>query len=101
MTWWLLFLGGSMLVMSAAALGFYAWDKRRAARGGWRVPERRLHWIALLGGWPGAMLGQRWLRHKTVKRRFRVVFWGTVLLHVLIAIAGTYIVWRFAMHGQS
>ncbi len=99
MTWWLLFLAGSMLAMSMAALGLYAWDKRRAARGGWRVPERRLHTAALLGGWPGALLGQRWLRHKTVKRRFRVVFWLTVLLHTALALAGTYIAWRVTTPG--
>lgn len=87
---WLCILAGSMAVASCASLGLYAWDKRRASRGGWRVPEKRLHLLSVLGGWPGAMLGQRWLRHKTVKRRFRVVFWLTVAGHVVAAGAVTY-----------
>lgn len=100
MMWWLILLAGSMGAMSVAALGLYAWDKRRAAKGGWRVPEKRLHGVALLGGWPGALLAQRWLRHKTVKRRFRVVFWLTVAAHLSLAAAGTYIAWRLSTRGS-
>lgn len=91
---WLGILFGSMLLLSAVTLLFYAWDKRRATRGGWRVPETRLHVLALLGGWPGALLGQRWLRHKTIKRRFRVVFWLTVVGHVAVSAAVTFLIWQ-------
>ena len=31
-----------------------------------------------LGGWPGAMLAQRTLRHKTQKQSFKVTYWATV-----------------------
>jgi uncharacterized membrane protein YsdA (DUF1294 family) len=37
--------------------------------------------IALLGGWPGALLAQKLLRHKSKKQSFQVVFWATVLLN--------------------
>ena len=93
MQWWLVILGSSVLLMSAVTLGLYAWDKWRAVRGGWRVPESHLHGVALLGGWPGAVLAQRWLRHKTIKRRFRAVFWLTVVIHLGIAAASGYLVW--------
>ena len=86
-------LFGSMLLLSAVTLLFYAWDKRRATQGGWRVPEARLHVLALLGGWPGALLGQRWLRHKTIKRRFRVVFWLTVVGHLAVSAGVAWLVW--------
>ncbi|MEM6258966.1 MAG: DUF1294 domain-containing protein [Planctomycetota bacterium] len=89
---WLIILVGEIVLMSLFTLGFYAWDKRQARRDGWRVPEKRLHLLSLLGGWPGAMIGQRWLRHKSVKTRFRVVFWLTVLLHVSIATGITYLI---------
>ena len=90
---WLIILAVDVVVMSVLTLGFYAWDKRQAKKQGWRVPEKRLHLLSLLGGWPGALLGQRWLRHKSIKTRFRIVFWLTVVLHVAIACAVTYLVW--------
>ena len=31
---------------------------------------------------PGALLAQRWLRHKTIKRSFRIQFWATVALNL-------------------
>jgi uncharacterized membrane protein YsdA (DUF1294 family) len=51
----------------------YAIDKRASRRGRWRVSEARLHGLALLGGWPGALLARRWLRHKSSKRGFGFV----------------------------
>jgi uncharacterized membrane protein YsdA (DUF1294 family) len=92
MSTWLIILFSEMLLLSAATLLHYAWDKRRSRRGGWRVPENRLHLLSLLGGWPGALLGQRWLRHKTVKRKFRIVFWLTVFAHIAVATGITYLV---------
>lgn len=68
-------------VMSVASFAVYARDKRASARGGWRTRERTLHTLDALGGWPGGLLAQRLLRHKNRKRRFRAVFWATVLLH--------------------
>ncbi|MFT5009279.1 MAG: uncharacterized membrane protein YsdA (DUF1294 family) [Granulosicoccus sp.] len=60
----------------------YAWDKYAAKKGWRRTSERLLHLLALLGGWPGALLAQQWLRHKTIKRRFRVVFWLTLMVNL-------------------
>jgi uncharacterized membrane protein YsdA (DUF1294 family) len=48
------------------------------------VPEARLHLLALVGGWPGGLLAQQFLRHKSVKPSFRQAFWITVALNVLI-----------------
>lgn len=66
---------------SLLAFGLYGFDKRRARLGGSRVPEARLHLVELLGGWPGAWIGQRVFHHKTRKTSFRIVFWLIVLLH--------------------
>lgn len=70
--------GGMSLVTFVA----FAWDKSRAKRAERRVPERTLHLLELLGGWPGALAGQRWLRHKSEKLSYRVVLWAIVALHV-------------------
>jgi uncharacterized membrane protein YsdA (DUF1294 family) len=64
--------------LSLVTFGLYWWDKRAAMHGHWRVSERTLHMLALLGGWPGAWLGQHWLRHKSRKRSFLWVFWLAV-----------------------
>ena len=70
-------MGLSGLTFLADAL-----DKSAARRGAWRTPERTLHLLALAGGWPGAWLAQRLLRHKSAKPAFRSVFRATVVLNV-------------------
>jgi uncharacterized membrane protein YsdA (DUF1294 family) len=84
---------GIVLVMSLACFVAYGGDKGRAANGGRRVPEQTLHVLALLGGWPGAWLGQRHFRHKTQKLSFLIVFWCVVVSH--LAIVGTAAYWFF------
>lgn len=68
-------------LMSLLSYAVYAADKRAARQGRRRVPERTLHLLALLGGWPGALLAQQRLRHKSRKAAFRAVFWLSVLLN--------------------
>lgn len=53
----------------------YAYDKWAAKDGGWRISEGKLHLLSLLGGWPGALIVQTSLRHKTRKQPFRMIFW--------------------------
>lgn len=70
-----------LVVMSVITFVVFAWDKRRARRQGWRVSEKTLHTLELLGGWPGAWLAMRWLRHKSIKPTYRRVFWLIVTTH--------------------
>ena len=71
-----LYTGTSILAFIA-----YHFDKSAAVHNRWRTPERTLHLIALLGGWPGALVAQRLVRHKSAKPSFQMVFWLTVLLN--------------------
>ncbi len=43
----------------------YGIDKRKARRGTWRIPEKTLFLLPLLGGSVGALLGMKVFRHKT------------------------------------
>ena len=77
-----LWLAALYVVASVATFVAYAADKSAAASGSWRTPESTLHALALAGGWPGALLAQQFLRHKSTKREFRQVFWATVVLNL-------------------
>lgn len=68
------------LLVSLITFVAYARDKKYSAQtGAWRTREDTLHLLALAGGWPGALIAQNHLRHKSKKQPFRTVFWVTVL----------------------
>jgi uncharacterized membrane protein YsdA (DUF1294 family)/cold shock CspA family protein len=69
----ILYAAASFICFSA-----YQADKSAAVRGRWRTSESTLHFLAVIGGWPGAIVAQQLLRHKTTKASFRVTFWVTV-----------------------
>ena len=69
------------LFFSLLTFLFYAKDKSAAQRGRQRTAELNLHILSLLGGWPGAIIAQSKLRHKSKKVSFRVVYWFTVFLN--------------------
>lgn len=60
----------------------YAEDKSAARTGRWRMRESTLLLLGLFGGWPGAIVAQQVLRHKSRKASFRAAFWATVVLNV-------------------
>lgn len=77
-----LYLGASVL-----CFGVYAIDKSAATAGRWRVREDTLLGLGLIGGWPGAIVAQQVLRHKSNKASFRAKFWATVIANILGFIA--------------
>ena len=83
------------VVMSIITFIAYAIDKSAAEKGRWRTQESTLHLMALIGGWPGAILGQMTLRHKSKKKAFRQVFWLTIILNI----AG--LVWLHTSSGSA
>jgi len=70
------------LAVSLFTFILYAVDKSAAQNGSWRTQESTLHLFSLAGGWPGAMIAQQTLRHKSKKQSFRAVFWVTVTLNI-------------------
>ncbi|HSH09917.1 MAG TPA: DUF1294 domain-containing protein [Oceanipulchritudo sp.] len=77
---------GYAALISVVTYFVYAWDKRRARAGEWRVAEARLHLLEILGGWPGAFVAQRRLRHKCSKGSYQFVFWLIVIGYQFAAI---------------
>ena len=70
--------------MSLLTFFVYWWDKRRAQKEKQRTPEKRLQLLSLLGGWPGALLAQNYLRHKSQKRAFLVTFFFALLSNIAL-----------------
>lgn len=70
--------------INALTLLAFGWDKARAKRRRRRVPERRLLWLAALGGSPGAILGRWMFRHKTRKRGFSVWLFAILIAQALV-----------------
>lgn len=85
------------LYLSASLITFvaYAWDKSAAMNDRWRTQESTLHLFALAGGWPGALLAQRLIRHKSKKQSFLAMFWITVVLNCAA------LAWSLSPHGAA
>ncbi|PCJ29976.1 MAG: cold-shock protein [Gammaproteobacteria bacterium] len=82
-------------VMSLLCYYLYSKDKKAARNRTWRVSEKTLHLTALLGGWPGSIIAQTRLRHKTQKTSFRIVFWLTLLLNI------SFLIWLHTPQGSK
>jgi len=75
---------GAYGLFSAVAFLTYGADKSAAVQGRWRTSESTLHALALVGGWPGALIAQQVFRHKTTKQPFRTIFWFTVVANCVV-----------------
>ncbi len=60
------------LILNVAAFALFGFDKGQAIGGRWRIKERTLLLVALLGPF-GAMLGMRLFHHKTKLLKFKLV----------------------------
>ena len=89
------FVFATYALASLACFSAYAMDKSAARSRSRRTPERTLLLLGLAGGWPGALLAQRMLRHKNAKTAFQVKFWLTVVANIGLA-AGFTLWWNGA-----
>ena len=70
------------VVLGVITYTMYAKDKAAAQSGNWRTPESTLHLMSALGGWVGAMVAQTYLRHKSQKPEFRIIYYLTVVINM-------------------
>jgi len=61
-----------MAVINVITFAVFGIDKLKAVKNRWRVPEKILFFLALLGGSLGAIIGMYSFRHKTKKITFRI-----------------------------
>lgn len=83
------------LMLSVITFLIYAHDKSAANKGAWRTSESTLHLFAIVGGWPGAMVAQSRLRHKSKKQSFIIVFWVTVIVNCSV------LTWLLSPKGEK
>lgn len=60
-------------------------DKKRAIKDGWRIPEKNMFIMAVLGGGLGGLAAMVFKRHKNRHMDFILVFTMTAILHMLVA----------------
>ncbi len=61
-----------LLIMNIAGMIVCGMDKKKAIRHQWRIPERNIFMIAILGGSIGVLIGMHVFRHKTKHKQFTI-----------------------------
>lgn len=75
-----------LLIINLIGLLIMLIDKRKAKKGSWRIPEKTLLLVAILGGSIGTMIGMYWFRHKTKKLRFTIGFPAILITEIILII---------------
>ena len=73
-----------LLAVNALGLIIMHYDKYLARNNKWRIPEKTLLGIALVGGSVGCILGMYSARHKTRKPKFTIGLPIILILQILL-----------------
>ena len=76
---------GYLAIMNVIAFAAMGVDKSRAKRGAWRIPEKTLFSLSLLGGSIGALAGMYTFRHKTKHLKFVAGMPAVLVCHILLS----------------
>ncbi len=69
------------LAINLITLILWGLDKYKAIQGNWRIPEKQLQLLIIIGGGAGALLGMTLFHHKTRKTLFWVIAITSIILH--------------------
>nr|WP_294681125.1 DUF1294 domain-containing protein [uncultured Anaerotignum sp.] len=81
----LLIIVGYYLLINLILYFTMALDKRRAIKDGWRIPEKNLYLLAVLGGGVGGLLAMVFKHHKNKHLDFILTYTVTAILHMVVA----------------
>ena len=59
------------IIINLIAFAVFGIDKLKAVKDKWRIPEKVLFLLSIIGGSAGALLGMYTFRHKTKKPAFK------------------------------
>lgn len=75
-------LSNFIVLINIVTVFAFALDKYLAISNRYRIPEKHLLFLALLGGSIGAITAQQLFRHKTQK--FKYVLWMILSVHLIL-----------------
>jgi uncharacterized membrane protein YsdA (DUF1294 family) len=81
------FIAALFILWNIFSFGLYAYDKLAAGSGRWRISEKSLLTVSILGGCFGGTLAMYLLRHKTQHTRFILVNWIADAVYLVILLA--------------
>ena len=73
-----------LLVINIIAFTMYGIDKWKAQRNQWRISEKMLLFLAVIGGSAGALAGMYIFHHKTLHKKFTIGVPLILLIQVMI-----------------
>lgn len=82
-------IGIYYICVNVIAFILYGLDKKYAREGRWRIPEKTLLGIALIGGAAGAWIGMQTFRHKTKRMSFRMLVPLFAVVHMWMIVRYT------------
>ena len=75
-----------IIIMNVVGFFIMGIDKRKAEKHAWRIPEKTLFLVSLIGGSIGTLLGMYVFRHKT-KHWYLVIGMPLILIiHIILAV---------------
>ena len=81
------------LIISLVAFAMMGIDKRKAKKHLWRISEKSLVIVALLGGSVGTIAGMKFFRHKTLHWKFKYGMPSIFMIQLILL--GAFLYWRY------
>lgn len=81
-----LIIVGYLIIINFIGFIIMGYDKRKAKRNKWRIPEKKLMIISLIGGSIGMLLGMNCFRHKTKHKLFTIGVPLILIVQIIIFI---------------
>lgn len=75
-----------LIIINIIGFLIMGFDKWKAKRGSWRIPEKTLFTVTLIGGGFGTIAGMYTFRHKTKKLYFTIGFPVILIAEIVLVI---------------
>ncbi|HAV91374.1 DUF1294 domain-containing protein [uncultured Eubacterium sp.] len=75
-----------IIIMNVVGFFIMGIDKKKAEKHAWRIPEKTLFLVSLIGGSIGTLLGMYVFRHKTKHWYFVIGMPLILIMHIILAV---------------